>query len=131
MIVAIAGASANPERFAHRAQKKLADHGHEVVPVSPSAAEILGVASHARLADIDRRVHTVTLYLNPARQATIADDLLALAPQRVIFNPGTENPALRQRLESAGIAVVEACTLVLLDSGRFETAGLKGETAAT
>jgi len=63
----------------------------------------------------------VTLYVSAAHQDPVADDLLALAPRRVIFNPGTENPALAARLQAAGITTLEACTLVLLKTGAFES----------
>jgi hypothetical protein len=44
---------------------------------------------------------------------------MALAPRRVIFNPGTENTELERELERVGILTEEACTLVLLHSGQF------------
>jgi len=42
-----------------------------------------------------------------------------LKPGRVIFNPGTENSELVERLEGNDILVEEACTLVLLRTGQF------------
>ena len=47
------------------------------------------------------------------------DALIAARPARVIFNPGTENPELEEKLAAAGIATVRACTLVLLRTGQF------------
>jgi uncharacterized protein len=49
----------------------------------------------------------------------MAGAIIAAKPARVIFNPGTENPELEEHLAAAGIAVVHACTLVLLRTGRF------------
>lgn len=43
MKVAILGASAKAERYAHKAQLLLTENGHEVFPISPTGAEILGV----------------------------------------------------------------------------------------
>jgi len=37
----------------------------------------------------------------------------------VVFNPGTESPAVQERLDDAGIDWLEACTLVMLRSGQF------------
>ena len=42
------------------------------------------------------------------------DQIIALKPQRIIFNPGTENPALVQLANAAGIETIEACTLVMM-----------------
>ena len=39
--------------------------------------------------------------------------ILNLNPKRVIFNPGTENPAFFKLLERQNIAYEIACTLVL------------------
>ena len=41
----------------------------------------------------------------------------------MIFNPGTENPGAYDRLKEAGIKVQEACTLVLLKTGQYESPG--------
>mgnify|MGYP003595073862 CR=1 FL=1 len=72
-----------------------------------------------KLADIPAPLHTVTLYVSPALSAGLAGELLAAAPARVIFNPGTENPELEEKLAAAGIEPVHACTLVLLRTGQF------------
>lgn len=45
--------------------------------------------------------------------------LIALAPRRVIFNPGSEDETLAEQLREQGIACENACTLVLLRSRQF------------
>jgi hypothetical protein len=42
-----------------------------------------------------------------------------LKPVRVILNPGTESPTLKGAFSSQGIPYFEACSLVLLTTGRF------------
>lgn len=117
--VVIVGASDKPDRYAHKALTLLRQHGHDVVPVHPRLTEIEGLAVMADLLDITGTVDTVTMYVGPAISAGLADKLIALNPQRVIFNPGSENPELATQLEAAGIATEEACTLVLLHTGQF------------
>ena len=46
--------------------------------------------------------------------------MLQLAPRRVIFNPGTENPKVELQLNEAGIETLRACTLVLLATNQYE-----------
>lgn len=119
--VAVLGASDNPERIAYQALGRLVDAGHEVFPVSPKGGEILGQAVLPNLSAIDKPIDTLTLYVGPERQAgAVLDDIVALKPRRVIFNPGTENPAAYARLQQAGIEVEEACTLVLLSTRQFD-----------
>ncbi|MCC6837882.1 MAG: CoA-binding protein, partial [Bacteroidia bacterium] len=83
---------------------------------------VLGVDGLKSLRDITEPVDTVTLYVSPKNLMPQLEDLLALKPRRVIFNPGTEDQAIQETLEQAGIHVVEACTLVLLSIGQFDEA---------
>ena len=125
MNVAILGASDKPDRYSHQAQRLLTEHGHTPFPVSPTGKQILGRPGYSTLSEIpaeDRPVHTVTVYINPQRFAEIADQVLAFDPSRIIFNPGAESPEMAERFRAAGVHVVEACTLVLLRTGQFETA---------
>ncbi|WP_395618302.1 CoA-binding protein [Aquirufa sp.] len=118
MKVLVYGASTNPSRYAYIATELLLQHRHEVSLVGIKKGEVLGLTIQQEqpiVEDID----TVTLYVGPANQEGLFDYLKALAPRRVIFNPGTENPELERALEIAGIQTEEACTLVLLHTGQF------------
>ena len=117
--VVIVGASNNPERYSHRALLLLRKHGHEVVPVHPTLAEIEGTPVVADVGLISGPVDTVTMYVGAAISAGLQDRLIALKPKRVIFNPGAENALLAEALQKAGIACEDACTLVLLNTGQF------------
>ena len=130
MNVAVLGASDKPERYSFQAVKLLAEKGHAVFPVHPTLVAIDGAPVFKQLGDLRVPLHTVTLYVGPERSGALAPEILAARPQRVIFNPGAENPALAQQLQAAGIRVENACTLVLLRTGMFEAAtsadGAKG-----
>jgi hypothetical protein len=117
--VAILGASADPERYAFKAQRLLKEHGHRVIPVSAKDATIDGDATVAELRDITGTVDTLTLYVRPAISSRYREQIEALKPGRVIFNPGTENKELAAALRAAGIETEEACTLVMLRTGQF------------
>jgi hypothetical protein len=64
-------------------------------------------------------VHTLTLYVGPDRSRALIQDILDLAPGRVIFNPGTESREMELALDGAHIPHERACTLVLLRTGQF------------
>ncbi len=117
--VVIVGASNKPDRYAYRAMQSLLQHGHDVVLVHPTLAEIEGHPVLPDLNQVSGPVDTVTLYVGPAISSNLAAALIALRPRRVLFNRGTENPALQSQLSAAGIACEEACTLVLLATGAF------------
>ncbi len=117
--VAVLGASPKPARYSNQAVRLLREHGYPVTPVHPRFDEIEGLPVARSLEAIERPVDTLTLYVGPAGLEPLHDSIVALRPRRVIFNPGSESAALRQRLDAAGIFWQEACTLVLLKTDVF------------
>ncbi len=117
--VAVVGASPLKDRYANKAMILLEEYGHKPVPVAFKHKTIEGKTVYQGLADIPGEIDTVTMYVGPPRQEKIIEEILALKPKRVIFNPNTENPAAYHRLKSAGIQVQEACTLVLLKTNQY------------
>lgn len=117
--VAVLGASPKPGRYANQAVRLLLEHGYRVTPIHPKLSEIEGLQVANTLQQVSRPLHTLTLYVGAERLAPMIEPLLALQPQRVIFNPGTESAAFQQALDAAGIEWFEACTLVMLKTRQF------------
>lgn len=114
----VIGASEKPERYAHQAVRELVAHGEDVVAIGVREGQIGEIPIRKGQPAIEG-LDTVTLYVGPSRQEDLVDYVVSLKPRRVIFNPGTENPAFAQRLRDAGIEPVEACTLVMLHTGQW------------
>lgn len=117
--VVVLGASPKRERYSNMAQRLLMEIGCTVVPVNPGQSEIEGIPVTRHLSDITGSVDTVTMYVSPDVSEKLTNELLQLKPSRVIFNPGTESPTLQAALVDNGIAVQEACTLVLIRTGQW------------
>ena len=114
----VIGASANPARYSYLAVQKLTAHQHPVVALGIKNGAIGNTVIETEkklMNDID----TVTLYINPSRQPAYYDYILSLHPNRIIFNPGTENEELEALASKKGIEVLEACTLVMLSTGQY------------
>jgi len=114
----VLGASLKAERYSNIAVNELVNHQHEVVALGFRAGTVSGIEIDTAILpyqDID----TVTLYLNPKRQEAFYYYIISLAPKRIIFNPGTENPELYELLKKHDIAYEEACTLVLLSTNSY------------
>ena len=116
----IIGATPDPSRFAYRAAHMLTNYGHTIVPIGLKKGQVAGeeiqdIRQQPQVEDVD----TVTLYVNPTNQQPWYDYLLQLSPNRIIFNPGTENPELAKKAEAQGIEAVNHCTLVMLQAGVF------------
>lgn len=120
-ITAVLGASPKAERISNQAVAELKSHGHKVIPIHPVAEEIQGVRVVKSLSEITVPVDTLTMYVNAARSSALEKEIFAVHPRRVIFNPGAENPELTQKLEAQNIQVENACTLILLHTGQYDT----------
>ncbi len=116
----VLGASPNPERYAYKAVRSLIAHGHDVLPVGIKKGNIQGLEIMNGFSEI-KDIDTVTLYLNAKNQQNWYDYIIALHPRRIIFNPGAENTDLEGLAQSNGIETINACTLVMLATGTFES----------
>ncbi len=119
MTTLILGASDNPTRFSNRAQRKLLQYGHAAILVNPKGGEIDGLKVYPQLADVDQMIETVTVYINPSYLTNEIDNIIKLNPKRVIFNPGSESAEAAKAFSEQGIQVIEDCTLLMLDGGRY------------
>ena len=117
--VVVIGASENDERYSNKAMKMLAEYGHNPIPVASARKRILDREVYACASDVAEKVDTITMYVGPVRQEGMVEQIIGLNPKRVIFNPGTENPAAYGRLQTTGIEVIEACMLVMLRTRQF------------
>ena len=114
----VLGASPNTSRYSNIAVHRLNKNGVEAVPVGIREGVIDGIDIIKGEPSVDD-VHTITLYLNPQRQKAYYDYILGLKPQRIIFNPGTENLELIKLAKEQGIETEIACTLVMLSTGAY------------
>jgi predicted CoA-binding protein len=117
-ITLVVGASKNPERYSYKAIRSLISNGYPVLAYGLRNENVDGIAIQTDL-DFKESIHTITMYVGPDRQAEIIPKLLELKPQRIIFNPGTENPIFIEKAIQQGIKTELACTLVLLSTGQY------------
>jgi len=111
--VAIIGASAKREKLSHKAVEAFLEEGFNVFPINPSGGKVSGRVVYESLDQIESGVDLVSLYLSPERQDThLADQLRDSGAKLVIFNPNTENEALKSRLIIYDLELREECSIV-------------------
>ena len=116
----VLGASLKSIRYSNIAINMLLDYNHKVVAIGLRKGIIRGVEIMTNISDFtEKDIDTVTLYLNASRQVVYYDFIIKLKPNRVIFNPGTENWEFMDLLEKNNIDYDVACTLVLLRTGQY------------
>jgi uncharacterized protein len=114
----VLGASDNPARYSNMAIQRLRQGGHPVKAVGKRHSIVADVPIETATKNwMD--IHTVTLYLNREHQEQYHDFILSLDPDRIIFNPGAENPELEKLAKAKGIDTMNACTLVMLSTGQY------------
>ncbi len=112
------GASLKPNRYSYYAIEQLVANGFETAAFGLREGEVSGVRVQNTLENLTG-IHTITLYLKPETQKDYYEAIVALKPERVIFNPGTENREFMELLSSRGIAAEASCTLVLLTTKQY------------
>lgn len=121
--VVVLGASDKADRYSNQAVNLLHEKGYEVIPVNPKLKEISGIKVYNSLQEVQEKfagdIDTLSLYVNPELSNQAESEILALKPRRIIFNPGTENSELENKVSKEGIEAKEACTLVMLRTGQF------------
>ena len=113
----VLGASVKPERYSNKAMFLLKQKGYEVVAVGnrEGIAHDIDIVKEMPTEGVD----TITMYLGATNQTPYYEQILALNPRRIIFNPGAHNQELSDLATQNGIEVEEACTLVLLSAGGY------------
>jgi predicted CoA-binding protein len=114
----VIGASEKTDRYANKAIRMLQAHSVPVVAFGNRAGKVNGTVISTEF-PVDKDIHSVTLYLSAKNQSSYYVPIIDLKPKRVIFNPGTENPAFEERLRQNGIEAEIACTLVLLSTKSY------------
>jgi predicted CoA-binding protein len=112
------GASLKPERYSNVAVRRLRENGHKVKAFGLREGVIADVSIDTELIPYEG-IKTISLYLSPKHQKNYFEHLIGLKPDRIIFNPGTENWELIKLLDKHSIDHEIACTLVLLSTGQY------------
>ena len=118
-ITLVLGASTKPGRYALLAAEKLQSKGIEIELLGKKEGKVGNIEIKTNIEEISTKIDTVTIYLGKNNQIEYEDFLIKMRPNRVIFNPGSENFILQEKLKAQGTEVLEACTLVMLSTGQY------------
>jgi uncharacterized protein len=105
--IAVVGMSTMPWKAAHRIPADLVDAGFTVIPVHPTATEILGLTAYPRLADVPVPIDLVDVFRPPAEAADVARQAVAVGAGGVWLQLGITSPEARAVAEAAGLDYVE------------------------
>ena len=113
--IAVVGIKAGEGDDAFRVPRYMQAQGYRILPVSPKLDRVLGEPVARSLGDLGETPQLVNLFRASAHIPAHTDEILALPsrPDGVWMQLGIRCPASRERLEAAGIEVVEdRCLMV-------------------
>jgi len=105
--VAIVGLSTDPEKTSSKIAEILLGAGYHVIPVHPSATEILGRKAYHSLAEIPVPVDIVDVFRPAAEAEGIAEQAVAIGTKTLWLQLGIASAEARAIAEAAGIQYVE------------------------
>ena len=107
--IAVVGMSKNPEKEAHTVPKYLLQHGYDIIPVNPTATEILGLPAYPNLKSIPRDYDVVDLFRPSSDVPPFVDEAIEDGRARVIWMQlGIQNDEAARKAEAAGLTVVQS-----------------------
>ncbi len=107
--IAILGLSETPGRPSHNVARALQKFGYRIVPVNPTAAEILGEKSWPDLESALKGagpVDVVDVFRRPEHVAAIVDDAIRLKVPALWLQDGVIDEAAAAKARAAGIFTV-------------------------
>ena len=108
--VASVGLSSNPEKESYKVAEYLMGQGYKVIPVNPTAAEILGEKVYPSLSAIPEKVDVVQVFRKPEDVPPVAEEAIKIGAKVVWMQEGIVNYEAAQKAEEAGLQVVmDAC----------------------
>ncbi len=104
--VAVVGMSRNENKAAHFVPKYLSENGYDIIPVNPSADEILGKRSYVHASDIPNSVDIVDIFRPSDEVLPFVKDAIKKKPKVIWLQEGIHNEAAEELARNEGIDVV-------------------------
>ncbi len=93
-IIAIVGASNNPEKYGHKVLADLQAAGWQVIPINPKEENILGLKVYHSILDVPKKIDGVVFVTPPVVTKQVLTEVNKLCIQDVWFQPGSANQAI-------------------------------------
>jgi len=108
--VASVGLSSNQQKESYGIASYLKEHGYQVIPVNPTANEILGEKAYPDLASIPEKVDVVQVFRKPEDVPPVVDEAIKIGAKAVWMQEGIVHEEAAQKARDAGLQVVmDAC----------------------
>ena len=108
--IASVGLSGNQEKESYWIASYLKDQGYRIIPVNPTAPEILGEKAYPDLESVPEKIDVVQVFRRPEDVPPVVEAAIKAGAKVVWMQEGIVNEEAAQRAREAGLQVVmDAC----------------------
>ncbi len=104
--VAVIGLSKNQEKAAHFVPKYLAENGYNIIPINPSADEILNKKCYPSINDVDESIDIVDVFRPSDQVLPFVKDAIKKKPKVIWLQEGIHNTEAEELARKEGITIV-------------------------
>lgn len=111
--IASVGLSSNPAKESFGIVAYLKGQGYRVIPVNPTATEILGETAFPDLESVPEKIDVVQVFRKPEDVPPVVDSAIKVGAKVVWMQEGIVNDGAAEKARAAGLHVVmDACMRV-------------------
>ena len=108
--IASVGLSSNPARESYGIVRYLKSQGYRIIPVNPTATEIMWEKSYPDLESVPEKIDVVQVFRKPEDVPPVVDGAIKVGAKVVWMQEGIVNEEAAQKARDAGLQVVmDAC----------------------
>jgi len=104
--VVVIGMSRHSSKAAHYVPKFLSDNGYDVIPVNPTAEEILGKKCYDSVSEIDEEIDIVDIFRPSDQVLPVVQAAIKKKPKVIWLQEGIHNSEAEELARKEGIKVV-------------------------
>ncbi len=98
--------SRHSSKAAHYVPKFLSDNGYDVIPVNPTAEEILGKKCYDSISEIDEEIEIVDIFRPSDQVLPFVQEAIKKKPKVIWLQEGIHNSEAEELARKEGIKVV-------------------------
>lgn len=104
--IAVVGLSDNPSRTSYMVSKAMQDAGYEIIPVNPTAKEVLGVKAVASLKEVEGHIDIVNVFRRSEHLYGVAEEFLQVDADVYWAQLGLADQKTYELLKEKGYTVI-------------------------
>ena len=101
--IALVGVSRNPKKFGYAAFKELKEKGLKIIPVNPSAAEILGEKAYSSVRELPSEVKSIIIMTKKRQVVSVVKEAREKGIKQIWFQQNTDTKEALEELKNTDI----------------------------